>query len=59
MEEFNIAHAPSSFKIFFFVKKKKTSSYFFINEFFFLFKKSASFHFLVIPSLDPQSGKML
>ena len=23
MEEFNIAHAPSSFKIFFFVKKKK------------------------------------
>ena len=56
MEEVNIACAPSSFKIFFSVKKKK-SSYFFINDFF-LFKKSASFHFLVISYLDPQSGKM-
>ena len=55
MEEFNIACAPSSFKIFFSVKKK--SSYFFINDFF-LFKKSASFHFLVISYLDAQSGKM-
>ena len=31
MEEFNIARAPSSFKIFFFVKKKK-------NKFIFLYK---------------------
>ena len=56
MEEFNITRAPSSIKIFFFVKKNKFI--FLYKWIFFLFKKSASFHFLVIPSLDPQSGKM-